>query len=181
MRLTFDLLPLLHISSGAALLLHRLSLGRFVLGKYSERDTSRTWWSRGLLSADTYKHTYFLQPVWDQQWMTVWLCCLAHWHCVWVWVLPLLWAGSPHWPSPAWVWPGPLGYWTCREETFSLRGCSPSEGETDVILPGTDWACADSGETMTTESILHADGKKDSDTPPRAFKARQARQAKLDQ
>lgn len=40
------------------MLFKRLTLGRFALGKYSGRETSRTWWSRGLLSAgDTHTQT----------------------------------------------------------------------------------------------------------------------------
>ncbi|TNN87772.1 hypothetical protein EYF80_002119 [Liparis tanakae] len=49
-------------SSGTALLLQTLTLGSLALGKYSGRETSRTWWSRGLLSAGGHRNKNFPSP-----------------------------------------------------------------------------------------------------------------------
>lgn len=50
----------------------------------------------------------------------------AHRPCASVWAPPLLWAGSLRWPSPAWVWPGPLDCLSRREKTSSPPGYWPS-------------------------------------------------------
>lgn len=74
----------------------------------------------------TYTHISILIP-WLNEGKQSGPSAFPHWRCVLVWVPPLLLAGSHHWPSPAWVWPGPLGCQTHREETFSLPGYWPSE------------------------------------------------------
>lgn len=53
-------------------------------------------------------------------------CCPPHLHCVRVWVPPCLWAGSLHWPSPAWVWSAPPGSQSHKEEKSFLLVHWPS-------------------------------------------------------